>query len=111
MTLRTKLFGRKIQGEALENLLKAIGRDPERVLNTSRPHSQTKKVYGRYIITPEKEGLNVDLYIIRTDIHDVKSTFGVDDWRNGVGLPEEHVPYTYGKHMTGKIKYGHKEEK
>jgi len=67
MTLITRLFGKKLKNEELTNLMDVLNIDKS-TLNS--PHKWlVNKYWGRCLTSPNKDGINVDLYIFREDYH------------------------------------------
>ena len=102
MTLKTRLFGKKIRGEALKTLVKAIGEDPEMHLPERVGISFTTNVYGKSNLIPSDRGIDVDLYIIRAlEYHD-------KDALDFLGFPEPKMRKDLVvTHLTGMIPYSH----
>ena len=78
MTLMTRLFGRKIEGGPLKQLIEAIGENPNKVLDSHLPKWFVSKVHGKCGLTPVVDGIAVDLYIFKTALHRVDGTLGID---------------------------------
>ena len=101
MTLRTRLFGKRIGGKSLRNLVKALGENPDEVLNSPLERWSTENVHGNCNLTPVEGGINVDLYVFRRDIHFVDGTISWDKsaWPDKYFIHKERI------HLTGKIPY------
>ena len=115
MTLKTRWFGKKVEGEPLKNLVSALGENPDRLLQTSNERWSTSEVHGRVNFTPTNEGVNVDLYIFREDYHIKDGTLNLDSLRD-LSLYSERSPFSFNeskerfvqlheKHIQGEIKY------
>jgi len=110
MTIKTRWFGKRIEGEALESLIIALGENPELFLKTSSERWSPGKAHGRASFSPTEEGVNVDLYIFRKDFHIKDGTIPSDN-------PSPSPFYTYSQlwsdkttqpveeHIQGEIKY------
>jgi hypothetical protein len=68
MGLKTRLFGKKLKEDELTALMDVLKIDKS-ILNTQGEKLSTFKSWGRCLITPNKENLDVDLYIFRKDGH------------------------------------------
>jgi len=111
MTIKTRWFGKRIEGEFLKNLVNALGEDSEKLLKTSDKDKVTLNSHGRVKFIPGKQGVNVDLYVFRTDYlkneisnpnillspSDDFDSFSSGDFYANVDLNE--------KHIQGEIKY------
>ncbi len=104
MTLKTKLFGKKIQEEALEKLLGVMGED-QSILSTSLEKWFTGELKGKCTLIPVNDGIAVDLYIFRTDIHYVDGTISAD--YEGVErlISKKEIRNVKKIHLKGKIPY------
>ena len=102
MELKTRLFGKKVQGEPLKKLVEAIGEDPK-ILHTSLEKWITREVKGRCVLTPVNDGIEVDLYIFRKDIHDIDGTILADKYAIESGAMKILDGESF--HRKGKISY------
>lgn len=109
MTIKTKWFGKKIQGKTLSNLLKAVGENPRKLLLTPLERWSTRETYGKVHLSPVKEGIKVDLYVFRTDYHTKDDSISADKISHPIGLigtsSTEELTRSYQKHIQGEIKY------
>lgn len=85
MTLKTKLFGKKVQGLKLINLVEALGINPDFGADSSSPEFFIK-THGRYALSLSAGGIEVDLYVFRQKYS-----------------PEKNREIV--THLTGKIPY------
>ena len=67
MTFKTRWFGHKIEGENLKNLVNALGKNPEGLLEPPKEGWNQGQLTGRVRLSPEKDGIKVDLYVFRRD--------------------------------------------
>lgn len=67
MTLRP-IFGRKVKGETLKNLVEALGGDPESHLHRENGWIDSE-LTGRASIRPIDKGFDVELVINVQDVH------------------------------------------
>jgi len=104
MTLKTRLFGKKIQEEALEKLVEAIGKDKS-ILSTSLERWFTGELNGKCTLIPVNDGIAVDLYIFRTDIHYVDGTISADYDRVERLISQKEIRNVKKIHLRGKIPY------
>jgi hypothetical protein len=114
MEIITKFFGKKIKGEVLEGLLSALGKDPQKLLQTSAEKWSTRDAHGRVVFYPTKEGVNVDLYVFREDYHRKDGTLKSDNLDNFSLPPENSLLISnmleddtslFEEHIQGEIKY------
>jgi len=108
MTIKTKLFGKKVKGKSLYQLVKALGEDWDRLNMKNEKYSITS-LYGKYKLTPSENGINVDLYIFRTDCHEVDGTSPEDYVSRRIGedplINQKEKKFRTIKHFKGEIKY------
>jgi hypothetical protein len=118
MAFKTRWFGKKVEGESLKNLVSALGENPQKLLQTSGERWSTKEVHGRVGFTPTNEGVNVDLYVFRTDYHIKDGTIPADNYDshslygNEILTSDIHkneLTFLSTKHIQGEIKYAPKE--
>jgi len=115
MTLKTRWFGKKVKGDALVSLVKELGENPDKLLQSPGDKWSTREVHGRASFTPAKEGVKVDLYIFRTDYHIRDGTIPADNFSAHKLYSEEvllfseasekELTQTYNHHIQGEIKY------
>ena len=104
MTLKTKLFGKKIEGEAIKNLVKALGED-QKILSTPFERWFTKELSGKCTLIPNNNGIVVDLYIFRTDIHYVDGSISADYIDAENLISQKEIRKEKKIHLRGKIPY------
>ena len=73
------------------------------VLSTSLERWFTEKVNGKCTLIPVNDGIAVDLYIFRTDLHYVDGTISAD--RRARYLGEKEIRKVEKFHRKGKIHY------
>jgi len=105
MTLKTRLFGKRIEEEeVLRNLIIAMGRNSQEwLLDTRLGNSFTRSLTGRVSLTPDEKGIGVDLYIIRRYTSPSSPNVTSDDFLflNPPDLTKDKRVY----HLTGRISY------
>lgn len=103
MTLKTRLFGKKIQGEALEKLLGVMGEKTTIFYDPAPSKWSRGKVEGKCTLVPVNDGIAVDLYIFREEIHKVDGTIPADHEEQNLG--KKYLTCTTKSHIKGKIPY------
>ena len=109
MAIKTRLFGKKVKGRTLSNLVEALGENWKEVgLDKNEKYSITK-LYGRCNLSPKEDFVEVDLYIFRTDTHEVDGTSN-EDYKSGqIGrghlIENKIISYDSVRHLQGKINY------
>lgn len=86
MTLRTRLFGQKVEGEALRGLLRLMGHEPNKVLDSSTPDKWGSYTIGKCRIIPKSEGLYVDLHLNERQVHVCDGSLPVLEHENRMSL-------------------------
>lgn len=98
MSLRTLLFGRRIDGETLKNLAKALGQN-DGLYSRAYDGWTLENVWGRAVTKPDVSGIDVELDAYRREVHIVFS----DD------IPAKIVDKEYRTshwaHLRGVIPY------
>ncbi len=79
------------------------------ILYTSLERWTTEEVKGKCILTPVNDGIDVDLYIFRTDFHYVDGTIAADKEARCSG--KEEIREVKKFHRKGKIPYSELGEK
>jgi hypothetical protein len=121
MTLKTRLFGKKVKGDALKSLVSALGENPSKLLETPEEGWKSGEMYGKASFSPAKEGINVDLYVFREDyflLGDIipltSNIYNNDSYGGGVSpndISNNILINSNKKHLQGEIKYTIKENK
>jgi hypothetical protein len=118
MSLKTRWFGKKVEGDALKSLVSALGENPSKLLQATGEKWTTESAHGRVGFTPTKEGVDVDLYVFRRDYHIRDDTTP----GNNLGVSSSSLIYTenplssiaalnnrtvqlWDHHIQGEIKY------
>ncbi|MBM3233015.1 hypothetical protein FJZ18_02515 [Candidatus Pacearchaeota archaeon] len=113
MALLTRIFGKRIQGEDLDNVLKNLGhRSAEQEM---RPLEKwTASYHGRLRTKVKGDGIEVDLYLFREMYHNNDGTIGLDFENGGTPMQtscggrrsrEERFYTRDVKHYQGLIPY------
>ena len=100
MSLRTRLFGKKVEEEALRKLVEAMGKDPRHLLDDVGYRWSLDGVHGRVSLSPSLEGIGVDLYVFKKIFHRCDESLSRDTWRMSKVIYDTDV-----QHLKGEIKY------
>lgn len=110
MTLMIRLFGRRIEGEELMNLVEAMGRGTEGIFNSNLEKWTSLSPKGKVRFSPNVEGINVDLYVVRKRVHRVDGSIS-GDYSIISGqrrlIPQEEVQTKDRAYLTGIVPYSH----
>ena len=68
MTWKTRIFGDNVDRNTVESLLRYMGEDTG-ILRVSGEAWTTKSVHGKCRVAPTEQGLDIDLYVFRRDVH------------------------------------------
>lgn len=109
MTIKTRLFGKKIKGETLHNLVDALGENWETIAIEKHEKFTITNLYGKCNLIPKEKDIEIDLYVFRTDTHYVDGSYHEDyqsgEYGEGPIIRKGIIQYSSVKHLQGKIPY------
>ena len=111
MSLKTRFFGERIEGKALERLVVAMGENPRDILHYKPGERWTSgEPRGRVNLSPSESGIDVDLYVFNKAFHTVDGTLTLGLITNPLSGEQsyehgKHINTGFTNHVTGTINY------
>jgi hypothetical protein len=92
MSLITEIFGRKISGESLKDLMKLLD-IPENCLQNFSSEWVVENYWGKCAAKIEDKGIEVDFYIFRKDLHtrEKESLYQTEKYHFKKMVPYENI--------------------